>query len=124
MSYEQYLQKAPSHRVKRIAEVVREILGNAVSQYCLHQPEMEGALVTITHVDVSPDLKNAKVYVTAHSENFEDEEIAMFLNAHKGQFRTLLAKQIVSKGAPALTFTADQHQREAAYIDDLFNKLD
>lgn len=49
-------------RMRRVNEVLREVIGQAVTVE-LSDPRLE--MVAVTHVDATPDLRSAKVYVTA-----------------------------------------------------------
>ena len=55
--------RAPSQRQLRIGEEVRHVLAGVFQRGDLHDPELEGASITVSEVSVSPDLRNANVFV-------------------------------------------------------------
>jgi len=55
--------KAPSQRQLRVGEEVRHVLANVLERGEIRDPDVAGKVVTVTEVSVSPDLRNASVYV-------------------------------------------------------------
>ena len=55
--------KAPSQRQLRVGEDVRHILANLLERGEVRDPDVAGKVITVTEVSVSPDLRNAAVYV-------------------------------------------------------------
>lgn len=123
MSSDKYLAKAPSYRTKRVAEVIKQQLAQFFMERHFYIQEMEETLITITHVDVSPDLKNVKAYYTAVDPVLTDEEVHNFMLVIKPQARSFLAQNSTSKSVPNLTFLIDKHEREASRLDRLFQEL-
>ena len=52
-----------SQRQLRVGEVVRHAVADILSQGSVHDPELEGHIITVPEVRMSPDLKLATVYV-------------------------------------------------------------
>src|ERR1700757_1766165 len=55
--------KAPSQRQLRIGEEIRHMLANLLERGDIRDPDVAGKVITVTEVSVSPDLRNAAVYV-------------------------------------------------------------
>ncbi|MBY8966486.1 30S ribosome-binding factor RbfA [Algiphilus sp.] len=85
---------------REIDELVREHFSDA----CL-----DG--ITITSVDVSPDLRNARVYVSRLGKPVDDA--CAFLEKVRGRLRGWLGKRLKLRRVPELTFLADVLPDEA-----------
>ena len=104
-------------RKLRVNEVVREALADELER--LSDPRLE--MVTITGVDVSPDLRHANVYYSALGK--QDERTHAGLQAAAPHLRTVLGRQVRLKYLPELHFSEDpaieQGQRVEQIIRDL-----
>ena len=54
---------AKSQRQLKVGEELRHLISNALIRNSFYDENIENNHITITEVNVSPDLKNAKVYV-------------------------------------------------------------
>ncbi len=87
----------------------------------LHDPRLE--FVTVTAVEVSPDLRHAHVYVS-HLGTPEDEpNILAALGHASGYLRRELARRVVLRYVPALTFHIDETLARARRIDEIIESL-
>ena len=74
--------------------------------------------VTITHVDLSPDLRNAKVFFIPLGGLFQEETLLFFdLQVH--YFKNIIAKKINMKYIPNLLFRVDKSFEYSNKINDL-----
>ncbi len=111
--------RAPSQRQLRIGEEVRHVLAGVFQRGDLHDPELEGTSITVSEVSVSPDLRNANVFVMPlGGSNVEDvlgglKRAAPFL-------RTMLAKQMSLRTVPRLRFIIDNAFDTANRINEVF----
>jgi len=107
-------------RSRRVAELIQRELAAQIPKYIL---DKEMGLVTISAVDVSPDLKNAKIFVTAIGNTLSNDAVADRLNDHAGYFRMMLSRAIILRSMPRLHFvfdhTLEQARRLSALIDTL-----
>ena len=81
-------------------------------------------LVSVTGADVSPDLKNAKIYVSILAKN-DEEEKATFdeICAHAGFIRHELAHMMRSRTVPELRFFRDESMDYGDKIDRLIKEI-
>jgi ribosome-binding factor A len=96
----------PSHRLERVAESIRHALAEILSRGEIDDPVLNGHAVTIASVRMSPDLKLATV-ATMPLGGKDVRETVAALDAHKKQFRTLVARRVNLKYAPDLRFVLD-----------------
>jgi ribosome-binding factor A len=78
-----------------------------------------GSYITILEADVSPDAKNAKIYVDIFGNDALHEKIIEKLNAAAPHFRYLLAKKVALRVVPEITFVLDRTQAKALSLEEL-----
>jgi ribosome-binding factor A len=76
--------------------------------------------LTITHVDLSPDLRNAKVFVML-SEEVQKEEVITFLEQNKHYFKEIIATKIKMKYIPEIEFKLDESFEKMQRISKILN---
>ena len=81
----------------------------------------ETQLITISNVDVSPDLKNAKVFVTCLGNT--DTGFVKQLSENVGHYRHHLAKQLKLRGVPKLSFHYDHSLERANRLTAIIDGL-
>jgi ribosome-binding factor A len=96
----------PSQRMLRVGELIRHALSDLLSRGVVVDPGLEGKVVTVPDVKMSPDLKLATAYVTPLGGKGADEVIAA-LERHKKFLRGEIAHKISMKFAPDIRFRAD-----------------
>jgi len=88
--------------------------------YRLKDPRI--GFVTVTGVDMSPDMKNARVYVSILKE--EDRELTLeILNSSKSFMRSLLSKRLRMKFIPTVEFRFDTSIEYGYKIDKLLKEI-
>jgi ribosome-binding factor A len=107
-----------SQRQLRVGELVRHALAGLLARGEVHDPVIEGHLITIPEVRMTPDLRLATVYVMPLAGRDSDEVIAA-LERNKKFLRREVAREINLKFAPDLRFRADDRFDEAERIDRL-----
>ena len=111
--------QGPSQRQLRAGELTRHALVEILREEEVNDPDLAGVSVTITEVRMSPDLRNATVFVEplggAHADT-----VVKALNRHHKFLRGRLGHAIEMKFTPALKFLHDETFNEAARINALF----
>jgi ribosome-binding factor A len=84
----------------------------------VHDPVIEGHLITVPEVRMSADLRLATIYVMPLGGR-DAEEVVTALERHKKFLRTEIAHRINLKFAPDIRFRVDERFAEAERIDKL-----
>ncbi len=98
--------KPPSQRQLRVGEEIRHALVRVLGRGDLHDPLLSEANVTITQVEVGPDLQNATAFVVPLGGN-QSDEIIRALNRAAGYLRGQLGREIQLRHTPRLGFEPD-----------------
>ena len=109
----------PYKRSQRVSDLLREEVADII-MYKLKDPRI--GFVTVTGVDLSPDLKNAKVFVSILKEE-EREATLDALTSSKAFMRTILAKRLKMKFIPHLDFRLDSSIEYGFKIDKLLREI-
>lgn len=115
--------KGPSQRQLRVGELIRHALAETLGRGEVQDPALEGRLVTITEVRLSPDLRHATVYARPFGGG-ETEELIRALNRNARFMRGELAQRVDLKYMPDLVFRLDESFDEAELIDALLRSPD
>lgn len=114
--------KEPSQRQLRVGEEIRHMLAQVFTRQELGVAELRGVSITVTEVDVSPDMRNATAYVSPLGGAVKDEMMIKLLNKHIGLFNHAIAKELTMKFAPKLKFASDNRFEYAARIEELLHR--
>lgn len=106
-------------RNRRVAQFIKQELSVLIQR---EFPLNQYGMITLTNVDVSPDLKNAVVYITALNADSNEKLIAE-LNEQAGHFRHEIAHMMTSKGVPALRFKYDESIERAQRLTDIIDSV-
>lgn len=114
--------KAPSQRQLRVGEEVRHLLSTALMRGDIYVPELEGVSVTVSEVSVSPDMANARAYVTPLGGE-DMAEVVAILNVIAPDLQTWIAQRVHLRRMPRLRFMADNSFDNAQKMSTLIAKL-
>jgi ribosome-binding factor A len=100
-------------RSRAAGETVRELVARILARD-ISDPRLE--FVTVTGVEMSPDLRHANVFVTAHGDPDQYDIALQGLESAKGRIRTLLGSEMSLRYVPELHFKIDPSVDEAFKI--------
>jgi ribosome-binding factor A len=107
-----------SQRQLRVGEQVRHAIADILAQGIVHDADLEGHIITVPEVRMSPDLKLATVYVMPLGGR--DTEVVLAALARNKKFlRGEVARRVNLKFAPDLRFHVDERFDEAERIEKL-----
>jgi ribosome-binding factor A len=109
---------APSQRQLRVGEAVRHALAEVFAQGEVHDPVLEGHMVTVPEVRMSPDLRLATIYVMPLGGR-DEEAVVAALERNKRYLRGVIARKVNLKFAPDIRFRIDERFDEAERIEKL-----
>jgi len=103
-----------SRRTERVSELIRHELSDLLMRE-LRDPRLDG-LISITRVDLSPDLYNARVFISVMSETASPADALKALNAAAGFLHKELVHRLEMRRVPFLTFHLDKSIEEGAAV--------
>jgi ribosome-binding factor A len=108
----------PSQRQLRVGELVRHALAELLARGEVHDPVIEGHLITVPEVRMSADLRLATIYVMPLGGRDADAVVAAF-ERNKRYLRGEIARHVNLKFAPDIRFRIDERFEEAERIEKL-----
>jgi ribosome-binding factor A len=110
----------PSQRQLRVAEEIRHVLAGLFERRDFRDPELAAALLTVTEVRMSPDMKHATVFVARLGRPDVDALLPVLKRAAPF-LRGQVAQAVRLRYAPDLSFQPDQALEYATKIDRLLH---
>ena len=107
-----------SQRQLRVGEIVRHAIAEILLNGSVHDSELEGHIISVPEVRMSPDLKLATIYVMPLGGRDTDKVITA-LERNKKFLRGEVARRVNLKFAPDLRFRVDDRFDEAERIEKL-----
>jgi ribosome-binding factor A len=106
----------PSHRSLRMAEAIREVIAHAIL-FEVSDPRVKG--ITVLHVEVSGDLRNATIFISIMGNKDEQENAMRGLKSATGFLTTLVAARLQSRSTPVLAFRRDEGIKKSIEMSKL-----
>jgi ribosome-binding factor A len=107
-------------RQQRLAGLLFEELSILISS------ELEDPLISlaqVTHVDVSRDLRNVRVYVSHDDGEISEQQILQGLKRATPYLRREIATRCTMRAVPELTFSYDDSPQKAGRVDELLRLI-
>ncbi len=112
------MDRPPSQRQLKVGEELRNALAQIFAHGETHDPVLDSASITVSEVRISPDLKNATVFVMPLAGGQKDTVMAT-LKEQAGRIRKLMSNHIVLRYTPKLYFKLDVSFENANRINEL-----
>lgn len=109
-----------TRRQERVSERIHHEISDLL-QNQIRDPRL--AYVTVTGVEISPDLQLATVFVSALGEHEAKDSALTALEHAAGYIRRELAQRLMMRVTPAVHFVLDESWERGAHIDALLNNL-
>ncbi len=109
----------PYKRSQRVGDLIREEVADIIMNK-LKDPRV--GFITVTGVNITEDLKLAKVYISILKAEETDATLEI-LNSAKGFIRAELSKRVRMKFIPALTFRMDESLEYGNKIEKLLKEI-
>ena len=101
------------NRIGRINEEIQKELSSLMRT--VKDPRLQGGLFTITNVDTTPDLRYARIFVSALDKS-QEKDMLKGLKSASGYLRRELGHALQLRYTPELQFTADDSIEQGAHI--------
>jgi len=109
-----------ANRIEKIGEEIKKILSQIIS-FELKDPRING-IVSVTKVNVTQDLKYAKVYISSINCKDKQELLKGFKSA-SGHLRSQLGSKMNLRYIPELIFVLDDSMEYGAHIQDVLKEI-
>ncbi|MEX2140712.1 MAG: 30S ribosome-binding factor RbfA [Pirellulales bacterium] len=110
----------PSRRLLKAAEAIREVVGMAILAD-LQDPRIQD--VTVTGVEVAPDMRQAKVYVSVMGNEVKQNLSLRGLQSAAGYLQSKVAKRIDTRYTPRLQFLLDQGVKKQIEVAQILGRV-
>ena len=109
-----------SRRVLKVASAIREVVSMAILTD-IRDPRVQD--VTVTFVEVSGDLREAKVHVSVMGEDKKQQLCMHGLQSSAGYLQQKVANRIDTRYTPRLKFVLDQGVKKSAEVSRILGEL-
>ena len=110
-----------TQRRKQVERLIRAEVSELLSRQ-VKDPRVKG-LVTVTEVSTSPDLKQAKIFISIMGDENEKGEVLQGLNSASGFLRRELAKRVSLRHIPELSFEKDDSIERGIRLSQLIEQV-
>ncbi|MFI3169086.1 MAG: 30S ribosome-binding factor RbfA [Faecalibacterium sp.] len=111
----------PSKNMGRLSQDMKREVIAIIGR--LKDPKLQGGLLTVTRLDITPDLDVAKVYISVLGHKHGAHDALEALERASGHIRTQVSKKMHVRKAPRFVFIEDDGAAYAAHINTLLKDL-
>ncbi|HXD14730.1 MAG TPA: 30S ribosome-binding factor RbfA [Xanthobacteraceae bacterium] len=111
-------QSPASQRQLRVGELIRHEVADMLARGEVHDPVLEGRMITVPEVRMSADLRLATIYIMPLGGR-DGEQVLEALERNKRYMRGEIARRVNLKFAPDIRFRIDERFDEAERIEKL-----
>lgn len=108
-----------SRRTDKVNELLRREIGTTIQR----DFEFPGTIVTVIEVEVTDDLKEGKVWVGVVGK-MSPSQVLEKLNARHGLIQSAVARRVVLRNTPRLTFRLDDSAQRGVDLVNLLEDID
>lgn len=121
LELEKLLPKKTSVRQLKVAELIKQIIADAIVHGEVESNIISSHFITITKVKISSDLKNSTIYLSSLQTD-TIKELLGDLNNNASRFRFLIGRNMQLKSVPTVTFRYDDTLEHVSKIEELLKK--
>ena len=111
-----------SQRQLKVGEELRHLISNALLRENFYDEHIKNNNITITEVNMSPDLKNAKIYIMPLGGK-NKKDVLNSLNKVSGRIKKIISTNISLRQTPKLLFQIDETFEYAENIHNILEKI-
>jgi ribosome-binding factor A len=109
-----------SRRIQRVSELAKQEISTIIQEFNL----TNCGFVTVTSAEISPDLKEGRVYISVIGTPDQRKHAVIELDRLHGRIQHELSRRIILKYTPRLKFVLDETESHAQHIEHLLDELD
>ncbi len=109
-----------SRRLIRVGALIREEMGAVIQEGFTGAHE---GIVSVTRVDVAPDLKSAKVFISIYGEEEQTDKSFKQIAESHGIFKKELSRRVRLRHIPDFQFIKDRSIEEGLRVSQLLDKI-
>jgi ribosome-binding factor A len=94
-----------TRRAERVSNLIRQEICELLQEH-VNDPRLK-ALISVTRVSTSPDLRNSKIYVSVLGDKAEAQDVLKGFKSAAGYFRRELSQRLTTRVVPELMFELD-----------------
>jgi ribosome-binding factor A len=113
---------AAPRRRERLASVIEEVVSELLQRE-IRDPRVGAAMTSVTRVEVSADVRQAKIYVSVMGDEATRRETMRALERATGFVRSKLGEELTIRHVPAITFQLDRSIEQGDEVLALINKM-
>ncbi len=110
-----------SHRLLRVQELLKRAIGEAIRR---EFPVDQAGLVTVNDVEISGDLRLAKVFIGILGNPDQQRTGLVMLQKNRVRIQGLVAKSVILKYTPQLRFVVDESVARGNRVLDILAELE
>lgn len=108
-----------NQRIKQVNELLHREIGSLI----VKESELpEGSVVTITRVDTSPNLQQAKVYISVIPEG-QNKEVLLLLKKNIFTIQQDLNKRLHMRPVPKIIWMSDKGSKDVNRVEEILNSI-
>ncbi|MFH0771011.1 MAG: 30S ribosome-binding factor RbfA [Candidatus Omnitrophota bacterium] len=107
-------------RPERIASQMKEYVSSIVYEE-IKDPRI--GFITVTRIEVTPDLRNAKIFFSVFGDKEDKQRALEGLNSAAGYIRKSLAEKLGTRFTPELLFRLDESAEYSIHLNEIFDKI-
>ncbi len=112
-----------SARIIRVNELLKREIASDILRLFTGSRFDTGA-ITVTRVETTPDLREAKVHISIFEHEEERVEMIRFLNKHRKEIQARMSKHVILKYTPRLHFKLDTSIEGGDRVLGILSQLD
>ena len=111
-----------TNRIDRISELYGRALAETIR--LVKDPRVRDALISVTHCEVTGDLRYAKCYISVLGSEEQQKEVMRGLKSASGWLRREVGRAVQLRYAPELVLVLDESIVRGAHINEMVNRLE
>ena len=110
-----------TYRVERLNSFLRQEISDLIQRY-VKDPRL-GTFVSVTAVEISKDMRYAKVFISRYGSDLEKADTLKALESASGYIRHELGERMKTRRIPELSFRLDNTMEKAAKVLKIINDI-